>query len=180
MHGIQRVNMVLGGILAAQQEAERSKFVVAKAEQERRAAIIRAEGESEAAKLVLNLFSFVSSLLFNVWTQVLRCDALLPPPSPQKTNFSLTVFELTGPLFHLVPCQIISPWGHRHFCPCPLGTLVLWHGTRDLLYDFMLNSNVVRFWGLFQCLSFLRFIAMSFVSELYSNVFSFWASFQCL
>ncbi|KAJ7518471.1 hypothetical protein O6H91_21G070600 [Diphasiastrum complanatum] len=36
----------------AQQEAERSKFVVAKAEQERRAAIIRAEGESEAARLI--------------------------------------------------------------------------------------------------------------------------------
>ncbi|KAL3526329.1 hypothetical protein ACH5RR_010985 [Cinchona calisaya] len=36
----------------AQQEAERSKFIVMKAEQERRAAIIRAEGESEAAKLI--------------------------------------------------------------------------------------------------------------------------------
>ena len=36
----------------AQQEADRSKFVVMKAEQERRAAIIRAEGESEAAKLI--------------------------------------------------------------------------------------------------------------------------------
>ena len=36
----------------AQQEAERSKFVVAKAEQERRAAIIRAEGESESAKMI--------------------------------------------------------------------------------------------------------------------------------
>ncbi|KAF5958576.1 hypothetical protein HYC85_005801 [Camellia sinensis] len=36
----------------AQQEAKRSKFVVAKAEQERRAAIIRAEGESESAKLI--------------------------------------------------------------------------------------------------------------------------------
>ncbi|CAA3026664.1 prohibitin-3, mitochondrial-like [Olea europaea var. sylvestris] len=36
----------------AQQEAERSKFVVAKAEQERRAAIVRAEGESESAKLI--------------------------------------------------------------------------------------------------------------------------------
>ena len=36
----------------AQQEAERSKFVVAKAEQERRAAIIRAQGESESAKLI--------------------------------------------------------------------------------------------------------------------------------
>ena len=36
----------------AQQEAERSKFVVAKAEQERRAAIIRAEGESESATMI--------------------------------------------------------------------------------------------------------------------------------
>lgn len=36
----------------AQQEAERSRFVVAKAEQERRAAVVRAEGESEAAKLI--------------------------------------------------------------------------------------------------------------------------------
>ncbi|KAH7851425.1 hypothetical protein Vadar_011438 [Vaccinium darrowii] len=36
----------------AQQVAERSKFVVAKAEQERRAAVIRAEGESEAARLI--------------------------------------------------------------------------------------------------------------------------------
>ncbi|KAL2488732.1 protein-tyrosine sulfotransferase-like [Forsythia ovata] len=36
----------------AQQKAERSKFVVAKAEQERRAAIIRAEEESESAKLI--------------------------------------------------------------------------------------------------------------------------------
>lgn len=36
----------------AYQEAERSKFIVMKADQEKKAAIIRAEGESEAAKLV--------------------------------------------------------------------------------------------------------------------------------
>lgn len=36
----------------SQQEAERSKFVVLRAEQERRAAVIRAEGEAEAAKLI--------------------------------------------------------------------------------------------------------------------------------
>lgn len=36
----------------SQQEAERSKYVVLKAEQERRAAIIRAEGEAESAKLI--------------------------------------------------------------------------------------------------------------------------------
>ena len=36
----------------AQQEAERSKFVVMKTEQERIAAVVRAEGESEAARLI--------------------------------------------------------------------------------------------------------------------------------
>jgi len=36
----------------AQQEAERSKFIVLKNEQEKKAAIIRAEGESEAARLI--------------------------------------------------------------------------------------------------------------------------------
>ncbi|GMJ04324.1 prohibitin 3 [Hibiscus trionum] len=36
----------------AQQEAERSRYVVMKADQERRAAVIRAEGESDAAKLI--------------------------------------------------------------------------------------------------------------------------------
>ena len=38
----------------AYQEAERSKFMVMKAEQERKAAVIRAEGESEAAILISN------------------------------------------------------------------------------------------------------------------------------
>jgi prohibitin 1 len=36
----------------AQQEAERAKFIVEKAEQERQAAVIRAEGEADAAKLI--------------------------------------------------------------------------------------------------------------------------------
>lgn len=36
----------------AQQEAERSKFVVMKSEQEKRANVIRAEGESESARLI--------------------------------------------------------------------------------------------------------------------------------
>lgn len=36
----------------AQQEAERARFIVMKAEQERKAAVVRAEGESEAARLI--------------------------------------------------------------------------------------------------------------------------------
>jgi len=38
----------------AQQEAERSRFLVAKAEQEKRAAVVRASGEAEAAKLIID------------------------------------------------------------------------------------------------------------------------------
>lgn len=45
----------------ATQEAERSKFVVMKVEQERRAAIIHAEGESETTKLISDgVYSFNS------------------------------------------------------------------------------------------------------------------------
>ena len=36
----------------AQQEAERMRFVVMKSDQERKAAVVRAEGESEAARLI--------------------------------------------------------------------------------------------------------------------------------
>ena len=36
----------------AQQDAERARFIVEKAEQERQASVIRAEGESEAAEVI--------------------------------------------------------------------------------------------------------------------------------
>ncbi|CAK8997605.1 unnamed protein product, partial [Durusdinium trenchii] len=36
----------------AQQDAERQKFIVEKAEQERQATVIRSEGEAEAAKMI--------------------------------------------------------------------------------------------------------------------------------
>merc|ERR1712187_560021 len=36
----------------AEQEAERQKFIVQKAEQERQATVIRSEGEAEAARLI--------------------------------------------------------------------------------------------------------------------------------
>lgn len=41
----------------AQQEAERARFVVEKAEQEKMAGIIRAEGESAAASLLSNAYA---------------------------------------------------------------------------------------------------------------------------
>jgi len=41
----------------AQQDAERAKFIVEKAEQERQAAVIRAEGEAEAAQTISQALS---------------------------------------------------------------------------------------------------------------------------
>ncbi|MCL4135803.1 UNVERIFIED_CONTAM: hypothetical protein GTU68_060101 [Idotea baltica] len=40
----------------AQQEAERAKFIVEKAEQEKQAAIIRADGEAAASSLIAKSF----------------------------------------------------------------------------------------------------------------------------
>nr|QBA18453.1 prohibitin 3 [Lilium pumilum] len=50
----------------AQQEAERSRFVVARAQQEARAAIIRAEGESESAKLISDATASVGMGLLEI------------------------------------------------------------------------------------------------------------------
>merc|ERR1719231_34841 len=47
----------------AQQDAERSKFIVMKAEQEKQANIIRAEGEAEAAQLVSDALMASSALV---------------------------------------------------------------------------------------------------------------------
>jgi prohibitin 1 len=45
-------SLLLCSCSTAQQDAERSRYVVLKAEQEKKAAIIRAEGETEAARLL--------------------------------------------------------------------------------------------------------------------------------
>ena len=50
----------------AQQEAERSKFIVMKAEQEKRVRVIEAEGESEAAQLISDALSKHGSGLIEV------------------------------------------------------------------------------------------------------------------
>ena len=50
----------------AQQEAERSKFVVMKAEQEAKASIIRAEGEGEAAELISRALKESGSAMIDV------------------------------------------------------------------------------------------------------------------
>jgi prohibitin 1 len=48
----QEFTLAIESKQVAQQDAERSKFLVMKAEQEKEAAIIRAQGESEAAALI--------------------------------------------------------------------------------------------------------------------------------
>jgi prohibitin 1 len=82
----------------AEQDAERARFVVLKAEQERNAAIIRAEGESEAAKLIsdatkVSWLDVVGSVGW-LWggckckrTTPPHADTLInpPPPLPQSS-----------------------------------------------------------------------------------------------
>jgi len=58
----------------AQQESERAKFVVSKAEQLKLAAIIRAEGESEAAELISQALAVNGTGLI----EVRRIDVRLP------------------------------------------------------------------------------------------------------
>ena len=50
----------------AQQDAERQAYVVAKADQERKAAVIRAEGEAEAAELISKAISKAGNGLIEV------------------------------------------------------------------------------------------------------------------
>ena len=50
----------------AQQEAETQKFLVAKADQERKAAVIRAEGEAEAAELISKAIATAGTGLIEV------------------------------------------------------------------------------------------------------------------
>ena len=50
----------------AQQEAERQTYIVAKAEQEKKAAVIRAEGEASAAEVISNALSECGTGLIEV------------------------------------------------------------------------------------------------------------------
>jgi hypothetical protein len=84
----------------AQQDAERAKFVVEKAEQERQAAVIRAEGEAEAANTISKALNragdaFVQFRKIEAAREIGTFFFLLFPPS-----FLFTLFYLL-PLFHL-------------------------------------------------------------------------------
>jgi uncharacterized protein with von Willebrand factor type A (vWA) domain len=67
----------------AQQDAERAKFVVEKAEQERQAAVIRAEGEAEAA----NTISAAINKAGDAFVQFRKIEA------SREIGESLTVYE---------------------------------------------------------------------------------------
>jgi regulator of protease activity HflC (stomatin/prohibitin superfamily) len=68
----------------AQQDAERAKFVVEKAEQERQAAVIRAEGEAEAANTISKALNragdaFVQFRKIEAAREIGTCFFLFPP-----------------------------------------------------------------------------------------------------
>jgi prohibitin 1 len=68
----------------AQQDAERAKFVVEKAEQERQAAVIRAEGEAEAANTISKALNragdaFVQFRKIEAAREIGMCFFFFPP-----------------------------------------------------------------------------------------------------
>jgi hypothetical protein len=68
----------------AQQDAERAKFVVEKAEQERQAAVIRAEGEAEAANTISKALNragdaFVQFRKIEAAREIGTCFFFFPP-----------------------------------------------------------------------------------------------------
>lgn len=82
----------------AQQEAERARFLVEKAEQHKRAAIISAEGDSAAAELLAKAFGDAGEALVElrrleaaeeIAQQLSRSRNVAYLPSGQNTLFSL-------------------------------------------------------------------------------------------
>jgi prohibitin 1 len=81
----------------AQQEAERSKFVVMKAEQEKRVRVIEAEGESEAASLISDALSKHGSGLI----EVRRIDAAKEIADTLAASRNVAYLPGAGMLFNL-------------------------------------------------------------------------------
>lgn len=81
----------------AQQEAERSKFVVMKAEQEKRVRVIEAEGESEAAQLISDALSKHGSGLI----EVRRIDAAKDIAETLAASRNVAYLPSSGMLFNL-------------------------------------------------------------------------------
>jgi len=76
----------------AQQEAERAKYLVERAEQERLAAVIRAEGEAEAARLITAATNEVG----NGFVELRRIEAAKEIASTLATSNKVTYLPVTG------------------------------------------------------------------------------------
>ena len=78
--------------VVAQQEAERQSFLVLKADQEKKAAIIRAEGEAEAATLI----SQAMQLAGNGFIEVRRIDAAVEVAHTLSSSKNITYLPSGG------------------------------------------------------------------------------------
>lgn len=111
----------------AQQDAERAKFVVEKAEQERQAAVIRAEGEAEAA----NTISAALNKAGDAFVQFRKIEA-----SREIGRFFPQSVITTDPSFELVSieeCAICSSGFREPFASSPTSTVEIlgpWDGLR--------------------------------------------------
>ncbi|KAM0994569.1 hypothetical protein EV2_010392 [Malus domestica] len=116
----------------AQQEAERSKFMVAKTEQERPTAIIQAQGESEVAKLISDAIAWVGiglielrmieasrevvntlarkqTLVFQLKPKVIQRSALLATSTARKVNYDNRSLIIYGQQKLLISAAIHYP-----------------------------------------------------------------------
>jgi len=91
----------------AQQEAERSKFVVAKFEQERKAAVIRATGEAEAAKLIGEAMAAGQGFI-----ELRKIQAALDIADLLSRSRNVTYIPQTGGTLLNLPAAVPRPQGN--------------------------------------------------------------------
>ena len=85
----------------AEQDAQRAQFVVMKSDQERKAAVIKAEGESEAAKLI----SDATKLYGGGMIELRRIEAAKEIASTLGRNRSVTYMPSSGNVLMNLPTQ---------------------------------------------------------------------------
>jgi len=88
----------------AQQEAERSKYVVAKVEQEKKAAIIRAQGEAEAAKLIAEAMTAGTGFI-----ELRKIEAALDIAETLSRSRNITYIPQNGGTLLNLPASVPRP-----------------------------------------------------------------------
>ena len=92
---------MLLAVQVAEQDAQRAQFVVMKSDQERKAAVIKAEGESEAAKLI----SDATKQFGGGMIELRRIEAAKEIALTLSRNRAVTYLPSTGNMLMNLPSQ---------------------------------------------------------------------------